>query len=200
MPFWDGSGQAALLKAWRESCWSDDWGTVSSADRYNGSSGDALVKGWLEPLGIDSGDSWCTDCLDRYHQSVDMRRAINDVYVPFAEGDPRLRGRLPQLPKHPSTHAIVEGADHARLDDEIRTAQPEIVITLGEAALKVFRSLVSASEPDGLHSDERYGSEVRFRSGGRGIVWYPLIHPGQKRSPWRPAHDLWARRFLDRGR
>jgi hypothetical protein len=117
-----------------------------------------------------------------------MARAIADVYEPFAR-----TARLPSsnLPRHPDTKAIVDGADIERLRAEIEEAGPTIVVSLGEAAFAVMQRLLDRPEPRRLPRDESYGKGISVRIKNQDALWYPLIHPGQRRAPWRPWHDRW---------
>jgi hypothetical protein len=192
VPFWDGSDEEARVDAWRNASWHAEWGTADPVRAYNGSSGLSLVTQVLDPLDIDAAETWCTDCLDRYHLSDGMAKVTGEIYEPFAAS-----ADLPpvDLPPHPDSRAIVAGAQRERLQDELRVADPAILITLGEAAFAVLRSLLQIEEPDRLHADDRYGAPVDVRLAGNDVIWYPLIHPGLRKEPWRPAHDAWVRRF-----
>jgi uracil-DNA glycosylase len=99
-----------------------------------------------------------------------------------------------ELAAHPSEAQIVsEGIrDHsARLKAELDTAQPERVVTLGNAALRVFRSLLdSPGGPSKLGSDASYGTPLDVRVGGRTLTWLPLAHPAAP-NPYQEAHLRW---------
>ncbi len=189
-PFWDGADHEARVQVWIRRRWQDSWGSAESTFAFNGSSGRALVRDVLEPLHLDPERTWSTDCLDRYHLSVGMAKAINEVY----EGSSASLA-LPKvdLPTHPSSKTIVANAQRERLARELEITKPKIVVSLGEAAFEVLRSLLTDPVPDRLRHDAGYGSPVEARLGRRNVVWYPLIHPGQRTAPWRPAHAAWMK-------
>jgi hypothetical protein len=89
-----------------------------------------------------------------------------------------------------------------RLSQELDTARPEMIITLGNAALRVLRLLVEIDSGDpgpGL-AETSYGAEVRARLGARPVRWLPLVHPrsGERIPKWRQIHMRWVERTHDR--
>jgi uracil-DNA glycosylase len=89
-----------------------------------------------------------------------------------------------------------------RLSRELDTARPELIITLGNAPLRVLRLLVEIDSGDpgpGL-AEPRYGAEVRARLGARPVRWLPLVHPrsGERIPKWRQIHMRWVERTHDR--
>lgn len=189
-PFWNGSNESERVDAWRKGVgWNESFGDAAPAAELNGSSGRAVEEGWLTPLGLDRSEVWLTDCLDTYHLSEPMAKAIDSVYTPFAQAHD-----LPaaELPRHPDEEVIVRGAQNERLRAELAAAQPEILITLGNAALRVMRSLTGTAGPTSLVRDANYGSRLSTKLDGRSVTWYALVHPGQPREDWKSAHAVWA--------
>jgi hypothetical protein len=190
-PFWDGQDEEVRIARWREAVgWTSAWGEVGPVGRLNGSSGQAVKDGVLEPLGIDRNAVWLTDCLSLYHLSRGMAAAIDDVYRPLLK---RLGLPEAKLASHPDEQSNVAGAEKARLKSEIDEANPNVVITLGNAALRVFRML--ADEPIGparLAADNNYGRPLAARIIGRRVTWYPVKHPGQRAPLWVAAHKAWV--------
>jgi hypothetical protein len=192
-PFWDGRDEGSRVDAWRSTVgWLDDWGVAESVQALNGSSGRRLDEEILRPLGASWSDVWCTDCLDTYYLSEGMRRAIREVYDPFAA---RLGLPSVELPPHPTSRAIVRGAQVERIGRELETADPEFVVTLGEAALKVLRTIVGDGPPD-LERSGTYGDPASVPFRGRALRWYALIHPGQRGVAWRQTHESWIQRTM----
>ena len=191
-PFWNGSDDRERVEVWRQVVeWNDGFGEVAPAGELNGSTGRAVDERWLAPLGIDRSEVWFTDCLDAYHLSDGMVKVIEEVYAPLARG---LRLPAADLPAHPDTRAIVKGAQIDRLRSELRTAQPEILITQGNAPLEVMRKLTGIDGPISLVPDMGYGSALAVELYGRSVTWHALVHPGQKREDWRNAHGAWIGR------
>ena len=131
------------VEAWRGDIgWYEAWGGVEVPADLNGPSGakvDALV---LRPLRLARDDTWITDCLDTYRMSTAVQRALVSVYDPLT---PQLGLPPHNLHPHPTKSQIVAEAvavHRNRLRDEIRRCQPELVVTLGNAALRTLRAVV----------------------------------------------------------
>lgn len=194
-PFWDGADHAERVDLWKDEVGFDErWGSVKGVKRFNGPSGEWVREKVLAPLGCTSRDAWITDCLDTYRGSVGVTRRLTDTYDPFAKeyGLPAAR-----LPLHPSEARIVEEAlSHhaARLRGELAAARPELVVTLGNAALRVLAEITEheGRPPSKLGLDE-YGQERTSRVAGRRVRWLPLAHPAAP-DVYQRAHDGWARR------
>jgi uracil-DNA glycosylase len=94
------------------------------------------------------------------------------------------------------------GGHLERLSQELDTARPELIVTLGNAALRVLRLLVEIDSGDpgpGL-AETSYGAEVHARLGARPVRWLPLVHPrsGERIPKWRQIHMRWVERTHDR--
>ncbi len=192
-PFWTGHDQAVHLEAWRASVgFHDGWGRVEPCGRFNGSSGAWVEERVLAPLGAKRTESWITDCLDTYRASNGVAGRIADTYAPFAiENEAAVANLLP----HPDEHAIVREAlatETDRLRAELDRAKPEIVVTLGNAALRVLREIVTVVDDPGcaLVADERYGTARRITLGSRASRWLPLAHPAAP-TRYQLAHERW---------
>jgi hypothetical protein len=100
------------------------------------------------------------------------------------------------LPAHPDERAIISQALdlHAdRLRAEFAEASPEVVLTLGNAALRVLRTVLDAREPPERLSPADYGRPTVVRAASRVLRWYALAHPGvvSKLRRWRDAQQHW---------
>lgn len=115
-------------------------------------------------------------------------KAIAKVYEPFAK---RVGFPVPNLPSHPDTRTIVAGASIDRRRTELTEASPEIIITLGEAAFSVMRTLLDRHDPKQFPRDEEYGTAINAPLGGFEVSWYPLLHPGQRDKRLRSWHRMW---------
>jgi hypothetical protein len=185
-PFWpagDAIEEASRVEMWCKSVdFSPAWGTVAPAGSANGSSGRWLDKHILEPLGCARQDAWITDCLDTYRLSSGQASRIADTYDPNA-----IQLGLPpvEISAHPTEAEIVAEAVKAhrpRLLAELEKASPQEVVTLGNAALRVFATLVesSVSTPPRFLTQSGYGAPVEVRVNGRSMTWRPLVHPGAR--------------------
>jgi uracil-DNA glycosylase len=128
--------------------------------------------------------------LDIYCMSRGVEQALQKRFVPFASLQP------PVLPAHPDDRALVGQAldMHAdRLQAEFAEASPEVVLTLGNAALRVLRTLLDAREPPDPLSPVGYGRPTVVLAGSHLVRWYALAHPGalSKLRKWRDLHQRW---------
>ena len=197
-PFWNGWGEAELIEKWKSDVrFQPEWGEIQGVGFLNGITGRQLDEFYLHPLGIKREDACITDCLDLYHPSIKGLRRVNDTYVSFAT-----EYELPEarLLKHPSEDDIVNAAikNHLpRLRAELATARPELVVTLGNAALRVFAMLVElgAGEGPGTRlspADGSYGKPwpIRLPSGAK-ATWIPFAYPAAPRM-YQDAHKRWV--------
>lgn len=152
-----------------------------------------VEKRILGPLGVDRADAWITDCLNTYRASVAMRAAIEDVYEPFA----RVHAPPPaELASHPSEAQIVsEGIDQnlSRLRHELTAAAPDVIVTLGNAALRVLRRLLGEAAALTKLTVADYGTELSVNLNWHRMRWLPLAHPAAPR-PYQVAHETWMTR------
>ncbi|WP_153825170.1 hypothetical protein [Polyangium spumosum] len=195
-PFWAGADEGVHIERWKASVgFSPAWGRIGRCGNLNGSSGVWVERQVLAPLGAARGAAWITDCLDTYRGSTGGARRIENTYAPFAVANGLLRATF--LP-HPSENDIVREAlrDHRdRLLAELRTARAEVIVTLGNAALRVFRELVplATSEDPGsrLRPDPgHYGNARAVRIGNMSAQWIPLAHPAAPLI-FQRAHGRW---------
>lgn len=195
-PFWTGADQQDRVDAWKARCgWSATWGTAEPAGSLNGPSGAWVQRNVLAPFAVDRSDAWITDCLDTYRASNAMRSAVESVYEPFARSN-GLPGAV--LGQHPSENSIVAEAQalhRDRLWDEITTADAPKVVTLGNAALRVFRGLLDdPAGPAKLVADDTYGAGYAVSAAGAQVRWYPLAHPAAPLR-YQSAHETWRAAF-----
>jgi hypothetical protein len=196
VPFWDGADQAERVELWKTTVHFDArLGRVEPAGDLNGSSGTWVAANVLAPLRVARSDAWVTDVLDTYRCSTGVARRVHDTYdsraVPL--GAPPV-----SLLPHPSESEIVrEGlARHRqRLLKELAEADPERIVTLGNASLRVMRELLSdrggLAAPEKLSADDGYGRPVIVKLNGRNVEWFPLAHPAA-RGNWQVVHRRWA--------
>ena len=191
-PFWDGADQLAVVERWKSAVgFRDEWGQVRANPQLNGPCGQKFVANVLAPLGFTASEACVTDCLDTYRSSMDGAARIEDTYNPWAS-----RAGLPpaDLAPHPTEAAIVRESlqsHRARLLRELGDARPDLIVTLGNAALRVLRELVVTTSELRKLAVESYGTELTVRIAGHVARWLPLAHPA---APIRyaEAHARWV--------
>lgn len=195
-PFWTGKDEEAQLEAWKARVgWLEAWGTVGPAGPFNGSSGLWLDQKVLSPLVASRAETWMTDCLDTYRFSRGQEEVVTGKFEPFAQKLGLPWTGVPPSLRHPEEDQIVTEARNLhlkRLMNELRLAQPRIVVTLGNAALRVFASLAGLSTPEALKPDKDYGAVIPAMVAGRQVSWIPLMHPGQRSKEWQAVHARWV--------
>ena len=197
MPFWTGRDEEAQIDAWKTRIgWKAEWGTVGPVGPLNGSSGLWLEQKVLSPLKATRAETWITDCLDTYRFSRGQEEVVTGKFEPFAQKLGLPWSGVPESLRHPDEDAIVREArelHQKRLMNELRTAQPRIVVTLGNAALRVFAQFANVADPALLKPNKDYGTEVIVTIAGKQVTWLPLVHPGQRSKEWQAAHAKWIR-------
>ena len=193
--FWTGEDQGKLIDAWKEQVgWKNEYGAVSIAGKYNGSSGLWVNDRILMPLGLKRTDVWFSDCLDIYHSSKGQEKRLLDTYNPFSEEFDIDRAYLPQ---HPDEDDIVREAlayHLDRIEAQLLLAKPNLIVTLGNAALRVIKNLVTSDSviPDQLvHELVNYGNQIEVLIPGNiKAMWLPLVHPGAPKK-YQVVHEKW---------
>ncbi|MBS2031603.1 MAG: hypothetical protein JST54_27140 [Deltaproteobacteria bacterium] len=196
-PFWAGAGEEEAIAEWKKKVSFDEkgWGRISASGRLNGSSGAWVEANVLRPLGVTRNEACITDCLNTYRASTGVEKRIGDTYLPFAA---RLHIPEAALEPHPSENEIVVEAlkgHRERLRAELVATTPDVVVTLGNAALRVFRELIpstSSSAPSKLSPrTDLYGAAHSIRINGKAAVWFPLAHPAAPKS-YQATHERWV--------
>jgi hypothetical protein len=191
--FWSGAGEEKYIAAWKKTVGFRDgeWGAVAGVGQLNGSSGKWVEENVLAPVGAGRDDACITDVLNTYFSSTGGAGRVADTYAPFAA-----RVGLPaaRLANHPSENIIVEQAvqrHRDRLLRELGDVAPDIVVTLGNAALRVLRAITGASDaPTKLRADSNYGAEIALSVEGQNMTWLPLAHPAAPKA-YQEAHLRW---------
>ena len=193
--FWNGGNEEAITAEWqKEIGFSEQWGEVFCAGKLNGSSGLWVDENILNPFHLARNENvWISDCLTTYRSSTGVKARLEDTYLPFAQ---KANLPVPLLGEHPGEEEIVREAlsqQKNRLRSELYAAKPEMVITLGNAALRVMRELVDfATAPAKLAASmEVYGKPIAIQIEGKlRAVWYPLAHPAAPKV-YQQAHICW---------
>lgn len=167
---------------------------VAASATLNGPSGVTLDSMFLEPLGISRGDAWLCDLLPESRCNPRQRAAIEREYDPRRE----VLGLPPySFPAVPST--LASAARRREIEEEILTAAPEILVTLGDQPLKWFAKHYGSQPALGLYGEtpETYGRLHDLEIAGHRMKLLPLVHPRQAGRPgshsatWSELHDSW---------
>jgi len=194
-PFWTGHDEEAQVARWmRDAALAPEWGRVAPCGSLNGSSGVWVDDQVLRPLGADRARAWITDCLDTYFESTGAARRFEELAMVAAME--ALGITPPRHHRHPSENDIVRVAldDHReRLIAEIREASPRLVVSLGNAALRVVTAISDCADAPRKLSPEAaaYGKRLRGTVGGKTFEWIPLAHPASPK-PYQRAHAAWS--------
>ena len=98
-------------------------------------------------MAVNRDDAWITDCLNNYFESDAAAKRLDSDRIASLMRSLSIPPRL-HAP-HPSESDIVHmaKAEHRnRLLEELDCASPETVVTLGNAALRVFGDLVDSCD------------------------------------------------------
>jgi uracil-DNA glycosylase len=191
-PFWDGDpGETQeLFEAWHKQWFDPAWGKVTPA-ALNGASGRDLAVRWLQPLGYNREQAFITDCLPTARASIGVVTRLADRYAPVVTA---LGAPAAALGPHPSENDIVTeaAAEHVdRLTAQLVAADPELVVTLGNAAARVLAALGGQPDQDAVLGAETYGRERQVDIAGRTFRWQALVHPATPKM-WADRHLAWA--------
>jgi hypothetical protein len=202
--FWDGENPSPeeLLKRWQR-----DVGFVSGDHpgahgrvqaRGNGPSGCKVRERYLKPLHETPAHVAFTDVYPMYmakrgtrkrpEQWNAIEREFNPIAAPLGRSVAWLPPRLP--PRRLIESAKAEFSQ--QLVADLRAAQPERVITLGNEAMKVVLDIQELDAQAGgptlnaLRAVNQYGVEGSLSLDGNRVPWLPLVHPGQLRTCQTP--------------
>ena len=165
--------------------------------QFNGPSGKALDKMFLEPLRLSRNVTWLCDLVPHSCMNHKQAAALKREYEPVRE-----QFRLPPYNWPPRPRELANEQRRTEIARELEESRAEVVITLGDEPLKWFthyygtKSLLSTY---GQTPDE-YGRLHPFRLNGRELHLLPLVHPRQaaklgSHSPgWNEVHAQWAAR------
>lgn len=194
-PFWNGTDELERIERWKKDVeFRSEWGQVGGCGSLNGSSGDWVMKNVLCPLECTYNEAWITDCLNTYFESTgaakrmdskEIRGAVDSLGIPPRSHSP-----------HPSESQIVQLAVDGqleRLNKELATARPEIIVTLGNAALHVLRQIALFGDASimKLRADSTYGAAIQIEIQGNLCLWVPLAHPAAPKI-YQERHRQWV--------
>jgi len=137
--FWTGADEQEQIAAWKRVVGFrlGQWGEVATSDVVNGAAGRWLDQHVLAPLGVTREDACLSTCVDTYFADAPMAFAMTDRYQPWAREAGLPEGGLAQQPRDGALVEVAVAAHGERLFHERSVTVPEMVVTLGNAALRV---------------------------------------------------------------
>ncbi|MBI4549130.1 MAG: hypothetical protein HY707_14195 [Ignavibacteriae bacterium] len=170
-----------------------------AGEKFNGPSGLALDKFYLEPLGLTREQCWLSDLVPYSCLNDKQEKAIEERYNPHID-------------KYSLPHVTIPGRPKTKIEftekkneiiDEIKQAKPKLVISLGDEPIKWFfsRWLNGASSiKDLILTLDAYGKFFSLTVDGMKFNLLPLTHPrqagklGQHSKEWNALHGQWMRK------
>jgi uracil-DNA glycosylase len=198
--FWTGSDERTHIDEWKRAVGFrvGEWGEVETSDEVNGKAGRWLDDAVLSPLGVTRDEACLSYCVDTCFADAAVGFAVSDRYQPVASEAGLPEARLPPRPRDGALVALAVEAHRQRLLRELAMVVPEIVVTLGNAALRVLRAITEAKGGLArLHPDASYGLEQPLTFGTRRAAWIALTH--HEAAPiYAEAHACWRERLSSR--
>jgi len=137
-------------------------------------------------------------CVDTYFADAPATFAVRERYAPVALEVGLPQAQLPLRPRDGDLVELAVTAHRARLLRELSMTVPDIIVTLGNPALRVLRAITEAKGGLGkLHPDARYGVEQTLVWGTRKAAWLALTHHEADRV-FAEAHGRWRQSRLSR--
>jgi len=168
---------------------------VPAGQSLNGPSGIALDSRFLAPLGTSRSDTWFCDLLPESRCNPSQRAAIAREY------DRRMESQMLPSYDFPAVPSVLASeARRIEIEEEIRAAGPEVLITLGDQPLKWFTRHYGAHSRLGAfgQTPDTYGRLHDISVGGTRMKLLPLVHPrqagrlGSHSASWSELHDAWV--------
>lgn len=175
----------------------NELGSLKSAgDKYNGPSGKVLDEQFLDPLEVKRSDAWLCDLLPHTCLNDGQFKAVKEKYNPK-----RSKYSLPEvtIPRVPTQFA--DDNRRSEILSEIRAADPNIIILLGDQPVKWFLGAFSEYRKlsDFGTSAKLYGKVHRIALRDKEYNVLPLVHPRQAgalsshSSGWNSVHRTWMK-------
>lgn len=194
--FWDGSDADAQVAAIAKTVPETAGRLQAAPANFNGPSGRALDRNYLEPLQLARSACWITDLHDLYFLSPGNAEVLSGLYASAAKKHSLPTASLPARPA--SVEPTAE--ELQRLKAEFVEATPEWVITLGnEPIAPIFGSRAPRLALG------QYGEPFHAEVFGRRVKALALCHPrqaarlGTSSKEWYSAHQQWERSVAARG-
>lgn len=192
--FWTGDGAEEIVSAIEIP---EGAGKLAAAPpNLNGPSGRALNDHFLKPLGLARGDVWLCDLVPYSCMNDSQADALKASYDPVAQD-----WCLPSFRWDPLPKVLATEKRRFEIQEEVSTAESEILITLGDLPLKWFARFYGSMSSLGDYgrTGEDYGRIHQIEIGGRRFGLLPLVHPrqaaklGGHSAEWSELHGRWSK-------
>ena len=196
--FWTGIGAAEIIRAIDVP--EEAGSLVPASPTLNGPSGRTLDGHYLSPLGLTRADAWLCDLLPESRLNAKQVAALTRAGYPALAK----RGVVPAVDLEAAAVPVefLTSTRPAEILAEIAEAKPDVLVTLGDQAIKDFVGThAGISERSLREFGADPGSYGRFHPitlGGRTMKLLPLVHPRQAgalgaASPaWTKLHAEWV--------
>lgn len=163
---------------------------------FNGPSGRALDDLFLHPLGVERSDSWLCDLLPHACLNKGQQNAIEKKYKPLMA-----KHHLPEVTVPPVPKQFADEQRRQEICDEIRRADPSLVLLLGDQPIRWFLSAYGSYHGlSDFGTKSKYGQVHPILVNEKRYNVLPLVHPRQAGGlsshsiDWRKAHHAWTKR------
>jgi len=193
--FWRGEGAETIVG---EITIPSEVGRLEPADEtLNGPSGRALDRHFLEPLRLNRSDAWLCDLVPHTCLNKRQMSAIETKYDPI-----RLRHGLPKVTIPEVPPKLADDNRRREIIEEIRLAQPRLIVLLGDQPIKWFLKPLEAHPSSRLSDFTRqrpYGEVFTLPLDGKQFNFLLLVHPRQAAglsshsANWKDVHRTWTK-------
>lgn len=191
--FWRGEDAEEIINSIKVP---PELGALHPADkRFNGPSGIALDKLFLEPLGYDRNDAWLCDLLPYARINPKQAKAIEREYNPLIDDY-----HLPKCTVPYYKESDLNNKERVNeIVHELEQSQAKKIVLLGDLPIKYFLSKFSSYRKlsDFGTTAKEYGREHSVTINNKTYSVIPLVHPrqaaalGKNSADWNNLHKEW---------
>lgn len=191
--FWDGTGAKEIVA--RISLPAGAGSLEAADEQFNGPSGKALDREYLEPLGLSRADAWLCDLVPHACLNPSQEKAIAGAYE-----RQRRRWGLPAVTLPPVPTEFADHARRAEINAEVKEADPDVIVLLGDQPIKHWLRYEQPRWRRLIDFGQTTDSYGRLRSvvvGGRERQVLAVAHPrqvsglGSYSVKWQQLHRAW---------
>ncbi len=167
---------------------------IPANEKMNGPSGQTLDSMFLEPLGLERSDVWLCDLVP--HSCINERQASALAHT-YDQLEAKLG--LPAYDWSPVPKILADNERRKEILEEVSSASPEVLITLGDQPLMWFTKHFGSKSKLAAYgkSTDSYGRLHEISVDNHRIHLLPLVHPrqagklGSHSKKWADLHKYW---------